>query len=172
MAVKCPKCGLDSPDNASQCGSCGAAYADGGSAEHRGPPPKVIGSRTVRLAVLAVVVLVVVSLTSLYFFTDVFEQTTLRNTISVSYLGGDLTEAILYRVWLNETGELLMSGNLMPNESATCRYNEFWHEEVVFWYSLTPAVNWVCPYLISDDQRLQITIFPSGGLGWETGTFA
>lgn len=113
---------------------------------------------------LVVAMIAVTSFSLVYFFTDVLNKDSPQATIHVTSI--DFPEDVQYEIHLNRTGELIAHGILPSNESVTYNFHGFISEQIVFWHSGWPEQDWVSPFLLSDEQRLGISIFPEGGVNW------
>lgn len=120
-----------------------------------------------KLTALVVAMIAVTSFSLVYLFTDVFNKDSPQATIQVYSI--DFPEDVQYEIYLNRTGEMIAHGILPSNESVIHHFKGFVSEQIVFRHSGWSERDWISPLLLSDGQRLAISVFPEGGVGWSLG---
>jgi len=117
-----------------------------------------------KLIALGIAITAGISFSLAYFFTDIFNEDSPQAIIQVDSI--DFPEDVQYEIYLNRTGEMIAHGILPSNESVIHHFKGFVSEQIVFRHSGWPEEDWISPYLLSDEQRLGISVFPEGGVGW------
>jgi hypothetical protein len=132
------------------------------SAREGKPPIHKRRSKSVKLVAAAVAVIVLTSLAVVYFHTDAFVE---KATIQVKSIG--YPDDVQYEIYFGHTGVMLASGTLVSNGSEIHKFDGFDAAMIEFRYSILPGRHLDCPYLLSDGQMLQISVFRLGSVGWQ-----
>lgn len=167
--MKCPDCRNELPMDSKFCSNCGYSFVLDYPTSVKKSSSR-IPARKIQFIAVVIVGIMMISAIALYLNSYSNEESN-RDTINIYYLDGGVADTIYYEVRLNDTGEMLMEGDISPDQSATYHFQGYLNEQIVFWYSIFPEQTWIISELLSEGQHLSFIIYPSGALGWAIATY-